>query len=195
MLLLVLNSMPHKKTKNVNNNMQSITLISGTNRIDSYTEKVANYYQTQLKLRGVESSILSLKNLPEAFISSDLYGKRSNEFQTLIDSHIANETNFIFLVPEYNGSFAGILKVFLDAIPPKLWLDKKACLVGISSGRAGNVIGLEHLTTILNHLKIHIYHHKLPISRVDTLIDESGNLTDLETQKIIAYQLDGFSRF
>ena len=175
--------------------MQSITLISATNRLGSYTEKVTTYYQGQLKLRGVESSILSLKNLPESFISTDLYGKRSEEFQTLIDSFIANERKFIFVVPEYNGSFAGILKVFVDAIPPKLWLDKKACLVGVSSGRAGNVIGLEHLTTILNHLKIHIYHYKLPISRVETLIDESGKLIDLETQTAINYQLDGFLKF
>lgn len=175
--------------------MQSITIISATNRPNSSTEKIAQYYQSQLKLKGIPVSILDLKTLPPEFVISDLYGERSDAFQAIIDKYIANETKFIFVAPEYNGSFAGILKLFLDAIPPKHWLDNKACLVGVASGRAGNLIGLEHLTTILNHLKIHVYHHKLPISLVDKLLNVSGNVVDELTQKVIDSQLEGFLKF
>lgn len=175
--------------------MQSITIISATNRLDSNTEKVANYYLSNLKSKGINASLLSLKSLPESFLTSDLYGKRSPEFQTIIDNYIVNETKFIFITPEYNGSFAGVLKVFLDAIPPKHWADNKACLVGISSGRAGNLRGMEHLTNILNYLKVNVYHTKLPISIVDKLLDVSGNLADPDTQKVIDSQLEGFLNF
>ena len=175
--------------------MHSITIISATNRPDSNTEKVANYYRSALKSKNIEVDIFSLKNLPESVLHSDLYGKRSEEFQKIIDAHIDKQTKFIFISPEYNGSFAGVLKVFLDAIPPRMWADNKACLVGISTGRAGNLRGLEHLTNILNYLKVNVYHNKLPISRVDTLLDASGNLTDAETLKIIDSQLEGFLKF
>jgi chromate reductase len=175
--------------------MHSITLISATNRQDSNTEKVANYYYTQLKGKGVNVSLLSLKTLPESFLTSDLYGNRSPEFQSIIDTYITDETKFIFISPEYNGSFAGVLKVFLDAIPPRLWADNKACLVGVSSGRAGNLRGLEHLTNILNYLKVNVYHNKLPISIVDKLLDPTGNIIDADTQKVINAQLEGFLKF
>lgn len=175
--------------------MHSITIISATNRENSNTEKVANYYLSVLKNKGVKTELFSLKNLPETFLFSDLFGKRSSEFQKIIDTYIEHQTKFIFIVPEYNGSFAGILKVFLDSISPKIWADNKACLVGVSTGRAGNLRGLEHLTNILNYLKVNVYHDKLPVSRVDTLLDENGKLIDAETQKIIEWQVEGFLRF
>jgi hypothetical protein len=54
---------------------------------------------------------------------------------------------------------------------------------------------MEHLTNILNYLKVNVYHNKLPISRVDTLLDANGFLSDSETQKVIDSQLDGFLKF
>ena len=175
--------------------MHPITIISSTNRLDSNTEKIAKYYLSILKNKTFQVDLLNLKELPESFLFSDLYGKRSDEFQKIIDKYIEQQTKFIFIVPEYNGSFPGILKGFLDAVSPKLWLDNKACLVGISTGRAGNLRGMEHLTNILNYLKVNVYHNKLPISRVDTLLDTSGNLTDAETKRAIDIQLNGFLDF
>ena len=175
--------------------MHSITIISATNRADSNTEKVANYYKSALKNKGVDVEIFNLKDLPESVLHSDLYGKRSAEFQKIIDIYVEHQTKFIFIAPEYNGSFAGILKVFLDAIPPRLWADNKACLVGVSTGRAGNLRGMEHLTNILNYLKVNVYHNKLPISRVDTLLDVNKVLIDTETQASIDLQLEGFLKF
>jgi chromate reductase len=175
--------------------MHSITIISATNRVDSNTARVANCYLSTLKDKGIEAEIFSLKDLPESVLHSDLYGKRSEDFQKIIDTFIVSQNKFIFISPEYNGSFAGILKVFLDAVPPKMWTENKACLVGVSTGRAGNLRGMDDLTNILNYLKINVYHNKLPISRVDTLLDAKGNLTDTETQKVIDMQLEGFLKF
>jgi NAD(P)H-dependent FMN reductase len=175
--------------------MHSITIISATNRPDSNTEKVANYYLSVLRNKGIETEVFSLKDLPECILHSDLYGKRSPEFQEIIDKYVDKQSKFIFVAPEYNGSFAGVLKVFLDAIPPRMWTENKACLVGVSTGRAGNLRGMEHLTNILNYLKINVYHNKLPISRVDTLMDAQGNLTDADTLKVIDWQLEGFLKF
>jgi len=175
--------------------MNSITIISGTNRLDSNTEKIADFYLNVLKKKGVDAQLFNLKDLPSSFISSELYGNRSPEFQHVIDNFIEKQTKFIFISPEYNGSFPGVLKVFLDAVHPKYWENNKACLVGVSSGRAGNLRGMEHLTNILNYLKINVYHNKLPISLVSNLLNESKQLADLETQKVIDVQLDGFLNF
>jgi NAD(P)H-dependent FMN reductase len=175
--------------------MHSITIISATNRVDSNTEKVATYYKSALKSKGVDVELFSLKDIPESVLHTDMYGKRSEDFQKIIDTYVDKQSKFIFISPEYNGSFAGVLKVFLDAVPPRIWTENKACLVGVSTGRAGNLRGMEHLTNILNYLKINVYHNKLPISRVDTLLDAQGNLMDADTLKVIDIQLEGFLKF
>ncbi len=175
--------------------MDSITIISATNRIDSNTEKIANYYLSVLNSKNIKATVLNLIDLPETFLTSDLYGKRTTEFQKIIDTYIENQQKFIFISPEYNGSFAGVLKIFLDAVPPKIWQDNKACLVGVSAGRAGNLRGLDHLTNILNYLKVNVYYNKLPISLVANLLDVSNRLSDNETQKVIDLQLEGFLKF
>lgn len=175
--------------------MHSITIISATNRQDSNTEKVAKYYLNVLKSKNVDVQILSLRDLPESFLHSDLFGQRSHEFQQIIDQYVEHQTKFIFIAPEYNGSYAGILKVFLDAVHPKYWAENKALLTGISTGRAGNLRGMEHLTNVLNYLKVNVYHNKLPISRVDTLMDANGTIADADTQKVIDMQIEGFLKF
>lgn len=175
--------------------MHSITIISATNRQDSNTEKVAKYYLNVLKSKNIEAKIFSLRDLPESFLHSDLFGQRSHEFQQIIEQYIEHQTKFIFIAPEYNGSYAGILKVFLDSIHPKYWAENKALLTGVSTGRAGNLRGMEHLTNVLNYLKVNVYHNKLPISRVDILMDANGNIADADTQKVIDIQIEGFLKF
>src|SRR5690606_19694238 len=101
-------------------------------------------------------------------------GMKTESYQKLINWFVTNNHKFIFVVPEYNGSFPGILKLFLDSIPTKFWADKKACLVGVSDGRAGNLRGMEHLTGILQYLKMHVFYNKLPISLINKVMNEHG---------------------
>ncbi|MFA5245106.1 MAG: NAD(P)H-dependent oxidoreductase, partial [Pedobacter sp.] len=103
-----------------------ITIISATNREESNTLKLARYYQKQLKAKGFESELLSLCDLPHDLLFSDLYGKRSEAFK-IIQNKISATSKFLFIIPEYNGSFPGILKVFVDACTfPESFFGKKA---------------------------------------------------------------------
>lgn len=162
-----------------------ITIISGTNRPDSYTEAVANHYLSMLQQLDLECQLLNLKDLPPSFAFDDLYGKRTKAMQSIISQFIEPVHKFVFIMPEYNGSFPGVLKTFIDAVPPKLWKDKKAAIVGVSSGRAGNLRGQEHLTGILHYLKLHVHYNKPKISGVDHLMDGSKKLTDETTLMIL----------
>jgi chromate reductase, NAD(P)H dehydrogenase (quinone) len=102
----------------------------------------------------------------------------------------------IFIVPEYNGSFPGILKLMFDISDyKKVWKYKKALLVGISTGRSGNVRGLEHLTSILNYLLVVVHPFKLPISSIHNLISESNELEDSATLNTIRGQVHDFIDF
>ena len=162
-----------------------ITIISGTTRKGSYTEKIALEYQFLLKERGIEAKIFSLVgvNLLE----------RDAAFEKIEKEVLIPTTTFIIISPEYNGSFPGALKLLMDTSKAHLcWWHKKALLTGVATGRAGNLRGMEHLTGVLNHMKIMVHFNKLPISVVDKLLNEDGKIIDELTIKAINHQLNEF---
>jgi NAD(P)H-dependent FMN reductase len=163
-------------------------IISGTNRIGSHTEKIANQYQQILKAKGIEAKIFSLKYLNVLEKNPD-FNKAEKEF--LIPAQ-----KFIFIMPEYNGTYPGVLKAMIDISDLKLsWWYKKVLLTGISTGRAGNLRGMDHMTAILNHIKMIVHPNKLPISTIDKVMDENGTICNKSTLHAIAMQIDEFINF
>ena len=172
-----------------------ITIISSTNRPGSSTLKVARYYQKKLTEKGAETQVLSLEQLPPNILTTDLYGKRSPEFQVIQDIVDATD-KFIFVIPEYNGSFPGALKVFIDACTFHYsFYDKKAALVGVSSGKYGNIRGIDHFTGVCHYVHLNIMPLKLHIANIKTEINEEGNLFKEDTVKFTNEQMDKFIRF
>jgi chromate reductase len=164
------------------------TIISGTNRNDSNSIRVAQYYQQLLKKKGAESKLLSLHGLNVL--------ERNPEFTKIESEELMPAQKFIFVSPEYNGSFPGVLKAMFDISDiKKTWWGKKALLTGVSTGRAGNLRGMEDLTGILHFMKVVVHPNKLPISMVDKLMDENGNLNDAATLAAIKTQLNEFIEF
>jgi NAD(P)H-dependent FMN reductase len=172
-----------------------VTIIAATNRPESYTLKIARYYQKTLADKGLEAGILSLSQLPDTLIATDLYGKRSAEFDK-IQQIITATDKFLFVIPEYNGSFPGVLKVFIDACTfPVSFYDKKAALVGISSGKYGNIRGVEHFTGICNYIHLNVMPLKIHITSVKAEITEDGEMLNPETIQFTGQQMDKFIKF
>ncbi len=162
-----------------------MTIIAGTNRIGSNTKKIALAYQHLLNNKGIKADFLSLEDI-------NLSGR--NETFLEVEKGVLTPTSaFIIIAPEYNGSFPGVLKTFIDISKvDSVWRNKKALLVGVATGRAGNLRGMDHLTGVLNHIGVTVHPNKLPISRVDTLLDERGHIKDPATISTINRQLDEF---
>lgn len=172
-----------------------ITIISGTNRPHSNTLKLAKYYQRSLLKRGQESQLFSLEALPDTIIKTDLYGKRSEAFKP-IQEMMSSTEKFLFIIPEYNGSFPGVLKTFIDACDfPESFYNKKACLVGLSSGRYGNIRGLDHFAGICSYLHLNVMPLRLHISSIKLEINDSHDLFKEDTLKFTAEQMDKFIDF
>jgi chromate reductase, NAD(P)H dehydrogenase (quinone) len=165
-----------------------ITIISCTNRQDSKTLQLAGIYKSYLSSKLVDVQLLSLlgKNVFE----------RGNEMKAIEAQYLIPAEKFVFIMPEYNGSFPGVLKMLMDNSDiKKCWWHKKAMLVGLADGRAGNLRGLDHLTNILNYLKVNVHFNKLPFSRISEEIDANGNLLKESSGKIIEEQIAQFLQF
>ena len=172
-----------------------ITIISSTNRPGSSTLKLSQYYQRQLSSKGIEAGILSMAQLPANLIETDMFGRRSPEFQQ-IQELVSATDKFLFVIPEYNGSYPGVLKIFIDACTYlESFYDKKAALVGLSSGKYGNIRGIDHFTGVCHYLHINILPLKLHIPYIKAEFDENGDLFKEDTVKFTNEQIDKFIRF
>jgi len=162
-----------------------ITLIAGTARIGSNTKKIALEYARLLKEKGVEVNFLSLDE-------HNVY-ERNEAFIEMEKKYLIPTRKFIIILPEYNGSYSGILKLMIDnSDVAHCWHRKKVLLTGVSTGRAGNLRGMEHLTGVLLYLKMHVHHNRLPISTVDKVLDQHNQIHDPITLQAIDHQLDEF---
>ncbi len=165
-------------------------IISGTNRLGSNSLKVANYYRQELEKKGELWDILSLEDLPHDLIFTDLYNKRSEAFLP-IQERVSKAKKFIFIIPEYNGSYPGVLKVFMDACSfPVSFYHKKAILVGVSSGKYGNIRGVDHFTGVCNYLRMHVLPLKIHIPHIQNELNNEQVLMDNITIKFVNEQIE-----
>lgn len=175
--------------------MEKIVVFSCTNRPDSNTLKVSRIYEDILLEKSYEASVLDFSLLPQNIAFAETFGNRTPDYAALLKEYVSPIHKFIFVSPEYNGSFPGILKTFLDSMHPREWAGKKACLVGVSDGRAGNLRGMDHLTGILHYLKMHVFHNKLPISVVGKGLNAQGHFISEAQMKVCVAQVEEFLKY
>jgi len=141
---------------------------------------------------------LALEEEAHDWFHPQMYKKagQSASVAALQDAYVLPSKKMVFVVPEYNGSFPGVIKLFLDACSVRAYdrsfKGKKAALLGISTGRAGNLRGMDHLADILNFLGMVTLPNKLPVSSIHNLVDTEGNITDAETREQIEAQAREF---
>lgn len=155
-----------------------ITIVAGTNRPDSNSRVIANHYCQLLEDMGSDAQILALEDLPHDFVYRDVFGELRNEMSAIRKKYVEGINKFVFVIPEYNGGFPGVLKSFIDAIPPADFYGKKAGLIGVSSGQAGSLRPMDQFTNVLNYLRVNVLYAKPKLSNVMGLIDDNGVLTD-----------------
>jgi len=109
---------------------------------------------------------------------------------------VTNTEKFLFIIPEYNGSFPGVLKVFIDACDlPESFYDKKAAITGLSSGKYGNIRGVDHFTGVCHYMHLQVMPLKIHIAAINKELDENGNLFKPDTIKYTNEQIDKFINF
>ncbi len=172
-----------------------LTIICGTNRKDSMTSKVANTALQLAQSADIECTLIDLSTLDSDYIHSSQYSPDAlpdwlKEIQA--KSFIAAD-HFLWISPEYNGSYPGYLKLFIDAMSvhklKESFAGKHSALIGVASGRAGNLRGMDHLTSVLNHIGSTVVPGSLPISGIGSIINAEGEVNE-DTKGMISGLID-----
>ncbi|MFY0689985.1 MAG: NAD(P)H-dependent oxidoreductase [Cyclobacteriaceae bacterium] len=173
-----------------------ITIVCGTNRPEAKSLELSKYYQDRLIGLGYKSEIIDLHELPDDFVFSALYkNSGKNEAFNHFRLKMKDTKKMIFIVPEYNGSFPGVLKAFIDGMEyPHTFTNKKCALVGLSAGVQGGGLALSHLTDIFNYCGMHVLAQKPKLARFDgSFVD--GKFTNGLYAELIDEQLEAFLSF
>ncbi|NJK84389.1 MAG: NAD(P)H-dependent oxidoreductase [Saprospiraceae bacterium] len=178
-----------------------ITVINGTNRWNNNSHVFAKHlYQLLLNYADEEVKYLGLDQVPHDWFFPEMYekGNQAKTVAQLQDEFISAANKFYIISPEYNGGMPGALKLFIDAISVRNYgtnfKSKKVALVGTASGRAGNLRGMDQLTHILQHMGAIVMPQQLPISRIETMIQENA-ITDTSTLEAMEKHALAFVNF
>lgn len=179
-----------------------ITIIQSTNRPDSNSEFVSRHI-SQMVSQMYDGPVgqISMTDLPAEILHASCYEaeRLPQVLKDMQDQWMIPAHKFIWILPEYNGSFPGVLKTFIDAISVRRYDEtfklKKSMLIGIATGRSGNIRGMDHLSGILLHMKSVVYPRLLPISRVHDLMDEEGRINHEPTLRTLENHVSGFVSF
>lgn len=175
--------------------MTRIAIISGTDRPNSYALKVSNYIQREITKLGYDAIVIDLQEFPIVDVAGGRYGDEIESIKTY-NKPILESDGMLFVVPEYNGSFPGILKLFIDYLPfPSAFKNVPIAFVGEAGGAFGALRAVEQLQMVAAYRMAFQYPERVFINRVKDNFDvETGPKIPLQNE-LMQSMIKGFAEF
>jgi chromate reductase len=172
-----------------------ITVISGTNRPDSNTIKIAKHAVDGLRRIGEEVELLDLTELPLELFDGASYGEKPAAFAAFQDKITATD-GILTVIPEYNGACPGVMKYFIDMLRfPDSLLEKPVGFIGISAGPWGAVRAVEQLEMVFQYRHAHLCGRRVFIPNVGNALDDDHRFVDEGMEKRFGEALEKFADF
>jgi NAD(P)H-dependent FMN reductase len=172
-----------------------ILIISGTNRPGSNALKVSHLLQGHYGAADAPVEVFSLEQLPPEIFQGTAYATKPPAMQEL-QQRVLQARGLHVVTPEYNGSFPGVLKMFIDMLKfPESFDRKPVAFVGEAAGLWGGLRSVEQLQMIFGYRNAHVYPDRVFIPGVNQKLDATGRLTDPAIDERLARQAAGFAAF
>lgn len=171
-----------------------INILSSTDRPGSNALKVSGYAKRKLDEKA-DVQILSLMDFP---FQDVLGGRYADDIDSVdkFNERFLDADGILFVIPEYNGGFPGVLKVFFDYLPfPEALGGMPVSLIGEAAGAFGALRPVEQFSQLLMYRNAIIYPERMYIQRVNDVFDEEQGLKKESLQKKLVHQLETFPEF
>lgn len=159
-----------------------IGIILGSTRNGRSSDKIAKRVKEIAKnTNTVTAELIDLKSMNIPWLNDttapSMRKKITNRSVQRWSKLIANFDAFIFVVPEYNGGYPGVLKNALDQLYTE-WNGKPAGFIGYSGGPTGGKSAVNQLKTVTQVLQMTGVEQDVYIPSSWKAFDETGNLVD-----------------
>ncbi|HLL89698.1 MAG TPA: NAD(P)H-dependent oxidoreductase, partial [Tepidisphaeraceae bacterium] len=113
-----------------------------------------------------------------------------------LQQRVLDSAGLHVVVPEYNGSFPGALKYFIDMWKyPDSFEHRPVTFVGIANGTWGALRAVEQLQLVFGYRNAHIYPDRVFIPTVKACLNADGHITDPKMDDRLDKQAAGFAAF
>jgi NAD(P)H-dependent FMN reductase len=172
-----------------------IEILAGSNRTGSNSLRIAHLLLAAYQELGVEAALLNLQELPSGLLAPGAYAVKPEAFEPFQERMLAAEGLHV-VTPEYNGSFPGVLKLFIDMLKfPESFEAKPVAYVGVASGQWGGLRAVEQLQLIFGYRNAHSYPRRVFIAGVHDKFTAEGAFNDPELLRRLHEQATGFRTF
>lgn len=172
-----------------------ITLISGTNRPDSNTRKVTKVIESIYDDLGVPTRFIDLQDLPPELFSPDAYAQKPPAFVPFMQS-VVTASGLVVVTPEYNGSFPGVLKLFIDHLKfPESFEARPVCFVGLAAGVWGAIRSVEQLQAIFGYRNAYVFPKRVFLPGIGGAFDAQGQFANADLAKRLRDQAAEYVTF
>lgn len=171
-----------------------ITIIAGTNRPKSRSFEVSQVIQKKYAALGLEAGIMNLAEFNFSDLNGSQYGEGKPQWLEQTLEKIHRSEGLVIVCPEYNGSYPGILKYFIDHWSyPESFEYRPISLIGLG-GRFGGLRPVEHLQGVFGYRNAFIYPERVFLSDIWSNLKE-GQILNETMDKLLDSQCSGFSKF
>jgi chromate reductase len=170
-----------------------IAVVIGSLRKDSFNRKLA-LALAQLAPSDFTFEHVDISDLP--LYNQDDDGNQAAPVKRL-KSEISAAQGLLFITPEYNRSFPGVLKNAIDhASRPygqSVWGGKPAGVIGVSVGAIGTALAQQHLRNVLAYLDVPtLGQPEAFIQNKEDLFDDKGHIGNEGTKKFLQGWVDKY---
>lgn len=172
-----------------------IAIISASTRTGRQSHKVALGLELELsKFENIETELIDLKtaNLPLFEEVMEKASTNQNEIQKLY-AQLNSADAFLFVTPEYNGSYSSALQNMVDHYPKSTFAKKAVGIVTVTTGGLGGMRAALHLQQFILAFWAIPCPQMLLVPTVQNKFDEVGNLIDENFSKNISSFLNDFN--
>lgn len=147
------------------------------------------------KAAGADAQVLDLIDMPPELFHPQAYKQKPSAFGVFQDRVLAADGLHV-VVPEYNGSFPGALKYFIDMLKfPECFEHKPVTFTGLANGVWGGIRAVEQLQMVFNYRNAYILPERVWFPRFDKIIDENQRITDDLLRSLLEDQVARFIKF
>jgi chromate reductase len=169
-------------------------IVCGTNRVASRSLEVCNILKSRYEQVGEKAQVLDLREIELSVMDEAPYtDSRPDSLVKAID-RVNQARGLVVVCPEYNGSYPGILKYFIDHWNyPESYESRPVCFVGLG-GRFGGLRSVEHLQGVFGYRNAFLFPERVFLSNIWSVLKD-GSIVDETMDQLLNQQVEGFCRF
>lgn len=172
----------------------NISIISGSHRENSQSERVARYIEQDIKSQGMQGTLITLAKNPLPLWDEGVWSGEPHWETTWgpIAETLQKSDALVLVSPEWSGMVPAGLKNFLLLCGTKEVGHKPAMIVSVSSGVGGSYpIAELRLSSYKNNRLVYVPDHVI-VRNVETMLvgDTPADDRDAEIRKRLHYSLE-----